>query len=129
VARVSWRADAPRRSTPEAVAALVAYDWPGNVRELRNAIESAVILAEGGAIRAADLPARVRERSLGPAGPAAAVADGPIATLADIERHHIETVLVRMNGHRERTARALGIATKTLYRKLREYEAGARVSK
>jgi two-component system NtrC family response regulator/two-component system response regulator AtoC len=107
----------------EAVAALVAYDWPGNVRELRNAIESAVILSEGGMIRAGDLPARVRERGA-PAAPAADAADAPIPTLADVERRHIETVLARLEGHRERTARALGIATKTLYRKLRAYEAG-----
>ncbi len=33
--------------TREALAALLAYDWPGNVRELRNAIERAVVLAEG----------------------------------------------------------------------------------
>jgi DNA-binding NtrC family response regulator len=84
----------------------------------------AVILWEGGGVRAADLPARVRERggAAPEAAPDARPADEPIATLADVERRHIETVLARMEGHRERTARALGIATKTLYRKLREYE-------
>ncbi len=35
---------------------LVAYGWPGNVRELRNAIERAVILADGGYIRSEHLP-------------------------------------------------------------------------
>ncbi len=35
---------------------LVAYRWPGNVRELRNAIERAVILADGGVIRSEHLP-------------------------------------------------------------------------
>ncbi len=113
----------------EAVAALVAYDWPGNVRELRNAIESAVILAESGHVRVSDLPARVRERgSSGPSTPTTperpVARAGVIATLADVERQHIESVLAQLDGHRERTARALGIATKTLYRKLREYEAG-----
>jgi DNA-binding NtrC family response regulator len=44
----------------EALALLVAYRWPGNVRELRNAIERAVVVAREGAIRAADLPARVQ---------------------------------------------------------------------
>jgi len=35
---------------------LLAYGWPGNVRELRNAIERAVILADGGMIRSEHLP-------------------------------------------------------------------------
>src|SRR6185436_13588583 len=35
---------------------LLAYGWPGNVRELRNAIERAVILADGGVIRSEHLP-------------------------------------------------------------------------
>jgi DNA-binding NtrC family response regulator len=114
----------------EALEALASYDWPGNVRELRNALESAVILSEGGRVRLRDLPARVVApgATAGPAtaGPALApaAASGPVATLADVERRHIESVLDRFGGHRERTARALGIATKTLYRKLREYAGG-----
>jgi DNA-binding NtrC family response regulator len=113
------------RFDAEAVAALVAYDWPGNVRELRNAVESAVILAESGVVRATDLPARVRDR--GAAAPPAPAPAPPehIATLADVERRHIEWALARNAGHRERTARALGIAPKTLYRKLREYHASS----
>jgi DNA-binding NtrC family response regulator len=31
----------------DSIAAMLAYNWPGNVRELENAIERAVILAEG----------------------------------------------------------------------------------
>jgi DNA-binding NtrC family response regulator len=108
---------------PEAIAALVAYDWPGNVRELRNAVESAVILSESATLGAEDLPARVRGRAPAPARPSAAPEGAP-ETLAEVERRHIEAVLARMQGHRERTARALGIGTKTLYRKLREYEVG-----
>src|SRR5262249_28422732 len=38
--------------------ALFAYSWPGNVRELRNAIERAIILADGGLITAEHLPSR-----------------------------------------------------------------------
>jgi transcriptional regulator with GAF, ATPase, and Fis domain len=44
------------RLQPEAFALLRAYDFPGNVRELRNALEHAVILAEGDEVRAQDLP-------------------------------------------------------------------------
>ena len=36
-----------RGVTPEAMQRLQAYAWPGNVRELRNAVERAMLLAEG----------------------------------------------------------------------------------
>ena len=42
--------------SPEALKALLAYKWPGNVRELRNAIESAIAVAETDHIVLADLP-------------------------------------------------------------------------
>ena len=42
---------------------LQAYGWPGNVRELRNAIERAMLLAEGDELTDARLSARRRRRS------------------------------------------------------------------
>jgi DNA-binding NtrC family response regulator len=35
----------PPRLTPDALAAMAAYDWPGNVRELENVVERMVVLA------------------------------------------------------------------------------------
>jgi DNA-binding NtrC family response regulator len=46
----------PRVLAPSALRRLVEYHWPGNVRELRNAVERALILAEGGEVTARDLP-------------------------------------------------------------------------
>ncbi len=48
--------------TPEALQILVDADWPGNVRQLRNLIESMVVLAPEGEIRAADIPPDISER-------------------------------------------------------------------
>jgi len=48
--------------TPEALQILVDADWPGNVRQLRNLIESMVVLAPEGEIRATDIPREIRER-------------------------------------------------------------------
>jgi DNA-binding NtrC family response regulator len=45
----------------EAMERLVAAPWPGNVRQLRNLIESMVVLAPGGQIRAADIPPDILE--------------------------------------------------------------------
>ena len=48
-------------STPAAMAQLQRYGWPGNVRELRNAIERAMLLADGDdARRATTFPALAR---------------------------------------------------------------------
>ncbi|GEM_PF-114494 len=106
----------PPTLTADAVAALEGYPWPGNVRELRNVIERAVLLASGGAITRADLP-------LGPSLSilAGAAQDGQHLTLAELERRHIEAVLLRANWHQGRAASQLGISSKTLYRKIREY--------
>ena len=52
-----------RGITPEALQILVDADWPGNVRQLRNLIESMVVLAPEGEIRATDIPRDIRERT------------------------------------------------------------------
>ena len=54
-----------RGITPEALQIIVDADWPGNVRQLRNLIESMVVLAPEGEIRASDIPRDIRERSRG----------------------------------------------------------------
>src|SRR3989440_751778 len=50
-----------RGITPEALQILVDADWPGNIRQLRNLIESMVVLAPEGEIRASDIPNDIRE--------------------------------------------------------------------
>jgi DNA-binding NtrC family response regulator len=106
----------PRLSEP-ALAALVAYDWPGNVRELRNVIERAVLLANGDEISATELPFAAHDLSRRKAG-----GDGRgMVTLADVERDHMHLVLERVGWHQGRAATILGISSKTLYRKIREF--------
>jgi DNA-binding NtrC family response regulator len=104
---------APRKKlSPRALELLQGYGWPGNVRELQMLIQRATILTAGDTIEPEDLPLDVGERSW----KAAAVRTG--MTLAEMERQYIETVLAQNEGHRGKTARALGIDPKTLYNKL-----------
>src|SRR5262245_33842976 len=49
--------------TPEAMQIIGDADWPGNVRQLRNLIESMVVLAPQGEIRATDIPPEIRDRT------------------------------------------------------------------
>jgi two-component system, NtrC family, response regulator HydG len=104
--------------TSEAANRLLRYPWPGNVRELENAMERAVVLADGTRLDADDLPEEVAVALPGAHDP-----DG-VRTLADVEREYIQSVLVTVNGNRARAAEALGIGTATLYRKIREYGGG-----
>ncbi|MCL5776219.1 sigma-54 dependent transcriptional regulator [Limibaculum sp. FT325] len=87
----------------EVRAALAAYDWPGNVRELRNLVERALILG------------RFPELSGGRAARGDA-GEGP-ASLAEVERRHILSVLEMAGGDREEAARRLGVSRKTVDRK------------
>src|SRR6059058_3789779 len=50
-----------RGITPEALQILVDAEWPGNIRQLRNLIESMLVLAPEGEIRASDIPKDIRE--------------------------------------------------------------------
>jgi DNA-binding NtrC family response regulator len=106
----------PPSLAPEAVDLLSRYPWPGNVRELRNVIERAVLPARGPQIHAADLPLQF---------PSAAGRDEsfsvPAISLAELERRHIEAILHETSWHQGKAASALGISSKTLYRKIREY--------
>jgi DNA-binding NtrC family response regulator len=47
--------------TPDAMQILMDAPWPGNVRQLRNLVESMVVLAPEGEIRASDIPRELRE--------------------------------------------------------------------
>jgi DNA-binding NtrC family response regulator len=112
----------PPTVNDDAVAALEAYPWPGNVRELRNVIERAVLLANGGEIGPHDLPLAAGPMSTNGHAPVVLTdGDGKQMSLSDLEKRHIETVLKRSNWHQGRAAAQLGISSKTLYRKIREY--------
>jgi NtrC-family two-component system response regulator AlgB len=97
--------------------ALLAYDWPGNVRELLNALERALVLCQGDAIRTDDLPDHV----LAPAAPAAAAGETAAgASLQELERRQVQRVLAESATLEEAAAR-LGINPTTLWRKRRRW--------
>jgi DNA-binding NtrC family response regulator len=104
-----------RDITPEALEAIQAYTWPGNVREQRNTLESIIVLSLKDRIELADLPPHVTG-----AKPFQSILKSGM-TLSELEREAIRRGLEEHNGHRARTAEALGISVRTLQRKIQEY--------
>jgi DNA-binding NtrC family response regulator len=102
------------RLEPESVRALQAYSWPGNVRELRNVIERAVLLSEQKSIRLQDL------HFDGQSGSRTSYLDSSL-TLTELEKQHIQRVLLEEQGRVERAATRLGIPRSSLYQKIKKY--------
>jgi two-component system response regulator HydG len=106
--------------TEKALARMRRYDWPGNVRELENAIERAVIIAQGRLITIDDLPDAVRgAESENDARKTVEVEVG--TSMEEIEKRVILETLAYTKGDKSRAAQMLGIGRKTLYRKLLQY--------
>ena len=95
---------------------LTAYAWPGNVRELENAIERAVVLARERSIQVEDLSRDIADR----AQQRREITFGVGAPLDDVERRMIEATLAFTKGDKKLAAQLLGIATRTIYRKLQD---------
>ncbi|WP_163996782.1 sigma-54-dependent transcriptional regulator [Pyxidicoccus caerfyrddinensis] len=111
-----------RGFSQDALNVLENYAWPGNVRELEHAVERAVVLARGDVLEASDLPESVRKGPLGSAGQLVI----PIGTpMEEVERRVIHETLRHTRGDKTLAARLLGIAARTIYRKLeREQTSG-----
>ena len=95
----------------EAMAMLLDHQFPGNVRELRNIVERAMVCGPGPVLQPADfrLPG--------------AVAPPPMlnASLEEVERRHIASILEQTDGNISQAARVLAIDRATLYSKIRKY--------
>jgi DNA-binding NtrC family response regulator len=103
---------------PETLQVLSAYSWPGNVRALENAVERAVLLANGPLILVSDLPPRVREEPTG-ALPVTgqALPDAGIdmrAAVGEYESQLIRQALKRTGRNKKRAADLLGVNRTTL---------------
>jgi DNA-binding NtrC family response regulator len=118
----------PLRIDAEASRILTRYPWPGNVRELRNVVERGVILARNDRITPDELPAALSQNSM-PAEetreiraflPPSVELAVPGVTLEEVKRRLIVTTLETTGNIRE-AARTLGISSRTIYNKIREW--------
>lgn len=111
----------PPRLAPETIEILQNYHWPGNVRQLQNAMQRSVVLSFTPVLYPSDLPPEVHKSQT----------EGnffviPFGTpLDEIERTVINETLRRTNGDKKLMAQLLGIATRTVYRKLESFQSNA----
>jgi len=131
-----------RSVSPAYLEMLGRYAWPGNVRELENVLERSLILTRSDALTPETLPPHLLEAAQakipaswqtgrtggqgGTGGQAAPQASGlPEAqapsSFEEAERAILVSALEANEGHRERTAEALGISRRTLQYKLKKY--------
>jgi len=107
-----WKIDSP------ALAAMERYRWPGNVRQLINALERGKIMSEGNVVRLEDLPPEIAA-ARGHASARSQAEEGE--ELASVQKAHVLEILEREKGNKVRTARALGLNRRSLYRLLDKY--------
>jgi DNA-binding NtrC family response regulator len=101
---------------PETMQVLQAYEWPGNVRELENAVQAALLVADGRPIAIGDLPPSVRGM-----GTARVEPPGLAEMVAQVEKRAIRQALNAEERNHTRTAKRLGITRQTLLNKMRQY--------
>jgi transcriptional regulator with PAS, ATPase and Fis domain len=101
--------------SPDVLDVLMRYDFPGNIRELENIIEHAFVLCRGKQIELEHLPEEITRRLKVDVPEGKAMGD----PLRESEAKAIRETLQKCGGHRGKTARALGIHTSTLWRKMK----------
>jgi len=117
----------------EALGALSAYRWPGNVRELGNALEYAVVQADGATILSRHLPPEIYKAAHHQAGGSSAV-EAPAQAASLVQRYYRspvqqegqekEMLLLALNetgGNKAAAAVKLGMSRTTLWKKLKQH--------
>lgn len=120
--RVCWDLGRPNmRMSREVVDALAKSSWPGNMRELKNALERAVLLADGKQLEPKHFTQFGASAELASSEFNAVLIDDEPITLKELERRAIIAALRAVDGNRKRAAERLDIGLRTLYDKIKRY--------
>ena len=108
--------------SPELLSFFNAYPWPGNVREFFNLLEGMVVLATDDILSIKDLPVELQNFSKSKKFLSYLEKQIiPGFLFSDYEKSIIDINLKFFQNNRQKTAKSLGIAERTLYRKIKEY--------
>lgn len=112
--------------TADAMKHLLRYHWPGNVRELENILGRAIIFMNyhETEIDLLHLPNLniIQEQTFEPFSHSEAEGETLNVKLERYEKEIIAQTLVKMNGNKTETAKALGLSVRNLYYKLDKYK-------
>ncbi len=125
-----------REVSTQATALLAAQEWPGNVRELENTIHRVVVLSENNVIDIEEVQELLSAHVTSIEGDALETSlsnptvnlinnNGKLVTLDALEKRAIEFALYYNQSNMTKTAKSLGMAKPTLYRRLSEYKLDA----
>jgi len=115
----------------EVMASLLSREWPGNVRELENTLVRAMVMSRGTTLSLHDLegdhwgagPSQGGyRRGESGASSASESAKGEKESLAEVERRHVQRVLIMTNGNKSAAARILEVSRPTLNRMIKDYQ-------
>jgi two-component system, NtrC family, response regulator AtoC len=107
-----------KKLSSSAKALFLNYPWPGNIRELKSVVESAVMVSDGEYITLSDVPMHLQQYAT---GHREEIGSKAIRNIEEGERSLIEEALRQTNGNKAKAAEALGISTRTLYRKIEKF--------
>ncbi len=110
------RSEPKKRLSPSAIQRLSAHDFPGNVRELEHLLVNATVFCAGDTIEADELAIET-----GHTAPATKSGADNFQDFKDAERDRILQTLNAHGWNRAKAARALGMARRTFYRRLKEH--------
>ena len=136
-----------RQIEPDALAALEQHRWPGNIRELENAVERAIVLADGDSITLKDLPGEISAglpsqalilsdaaadmpewaNDLIPSSETAVATElvSPSVSEPSVdERAELIAALESTGGNKARAARSLNLPRSTFYSRLKKHGLG-----
>lgn len=103
----------------EAIQALEKYNWPGNVRQLENLLERALVFCDGSELKVEDLNLPFNEKVKTYYSLEEKIDDDK--SLKSEEKMIIKSTLEKNNWNISKSAKRLGIARATLYRKMDNY--------
>ncbi len=105
--------------SPQSVKLMSNYDWPGNVRELENAVERAVVMSKEEIIEPDNLPSNINLSTRKSRKDTFRIPSG--TTMKEIEKKIILETLQTTNGSKSKAAKILGISTRKIEYKIKEW--------
>ncbi len=105
----------------ECLKILNKYSWPGNVRELENTLECAIALTDSTEITVDDLPPRIFNNIKEKQQSRNNKKHDYDNLILNNEIEIIKKVLIKNNGHRQKSADDLGITRRALQYKLKKF--------